>query len=187
MVKITLFKKTNLQVDCKSRHSCSCPESNSPTAGVMRCIYFKLRQSKTFEMVFIVCTVVSVCFVTWSIAAPGRCAIRQMNMAVILLTCIPLIQVSNLLPIILGKMGKSVLWFGSRVPEWTKAIPWLRWLVADLSPQKSGFDPRPGHASYMVDKLEPGQVFLRELPYSRDTIVAPVLYAPVSFVYKLIK
>ena len=59
--------------------------------------------------------------------------------------------------------------------------------MADLSPQKPGFDPRPDDAGYMVDKLEPGQVFLRELPHSRDTTVAPVLYTPVSFVYKLVK
>jgi len=59
--------------------------------------------------------------------------------------------------------------------------------MTDLSPQKPGFDPRPGHAGYMVGKLEPWQVFLRELPYSRDTTVAPVLYTPHSFVYKLVK
>jgi len=39
----------------------------------------------------------------------------------------------------------------------------------------------------MVDKLEPTQIFLPELPYSRDTIVAAILYTPVSFVYKLVK
>ena len=50
----------------------------------MSCIYFNARQSQTFEMVFVVRTVVSVYFVTRSIAAPRRCAVRQMNMAVML-------------------------------------------------------------------------------------------------------
>jgi hypothetical protein len=44
-----------------------------------------------------------------------------------------------------------------------KAVPWLRQLVASLSPLRSGFAPKSTHLGFVVDKLAMGQVFLRVL------------------------
>jgi hypothetical protein len=41
-----------------------------------------------------------------------------------------------------------------------KAVPWLRWLVAGLSPRRLGFDPGSVHVGCVVDKVALVQVFL---------------------------
>jgi hypothetical protein len=41
------------------------------------------------------------------------------------------------------------------------AVPWLRRLVAGLSPRRPGFDPGSVHVRFVVDKVALGQVFLR--------------------------
>jgi hypothetical protein len=38
-------------------------------------------------------------------------------------------------------------------------VPWLRRLVAGLSPRRSGFDPGSVHLGFLVDKVALGQVF----------------------------
>jgi hypothetical protein len=38
-------------------------------------------------------------------------------------------------------------------------VPWLRRLVACLSPRRPGFDPGSVHVGFMVDKVALGQVF----------------------------
>jgi hypothetical protein len=43
------------------------------------------------------------------------------------------------------------------------AVPWLRRLVAGLSPWKPGFDPGSVHVGFVVDKVARGQVFPRVL------------------------
>jgi len=43
-------------------------------------------------------------------------------------------------------------------PCW--AVPWLRLLVAGLSPWRSEFNPRPGQLGFVVDKMALGQVLL---------------------------
>jgi hypothetical protein len=40
-----------------------------------------------------------------------------------------------------------------------EAVPWLRRLVAGLSPRRPGFDPGSLHVGFMVDKVALGQVF----------------------------
>lgn len=40
-----------------------------------------------------------------------------------------------------------------------KDVPWLRQLVADLSPQRTGFDPGPSHVSFVVDKVLWDRIF----------------------------
>jgi hypothetical protein len=40
-----------------------------------------------------------------------------------------------------------------------KAVPWLRWLVAGLSPRRPGFEPGSIHVGFVVDKVALGQVF----------------------------
>jgi hypothetical protein len=40
-----------------------------------------------------------------------------------------------------------------------EAVPWLRRLVAGLSPRMPGFDPGSVHVEFVVDKVALGQVF----------------------------
>jgi hypothetical protein len=47
-----------------------------------------------------------------------------------------------------------------------QAVPWLRSLVAGLSPRRPGFEPGSIHVGFMVNKVEMGQVFLRVLRFS---------------------
>jgi hypothetical protein len=42
------------------------------------------------------------------------------------------------------------------------AVPWLRRLVAGLSPWRPGFDPGSVHVGFVVDKVALGQVFPRQ-------------------------
>jgi hypothetical protein len=46
------------------------------------------------------------------------------------------------------------------------AVPWLRRLVAGLSPRRPGFDPGSVHVGFVVDKVALGQVFPRVLRFS---------------------
>lgn len=50
------------------------------------------------------------------------------------------------------------------------AVPWLRWLVADLSPRRPGFD------ICVVDKVAFEAVCLRGLPPPRVRIIPPALH-----------
>jgi hypothetical protein len=47
-----------------------------------------------------------------------------------------------------------------------QAVPWLRWLVAGLSPRRPGFASGSIHMGFVVDKVALGQVFLRVLRLS---------------------
>jgi hypothetical protein len=47
-----------------------------------------------------------------------------------------------------------------------KAVPWLKRLVAGLSPRKAGFGFWSVHVGFVVDKVALGQVFLRVLWFS---------------------
>jgi hypothetical protein len=51
----------------------------------------------------------------------------------------------------------SSLWFHDHS---CMAVPSLKWLVTDLSPQRPGSNPRPVYMGFMVDRLALGQVFL---------------------------
>jgi hypothetical protein len=42
----------------------------------------------------------------------------------------------------------------------TEAMPWLRQLVAGLSPQRPGFVPESVHMGFVLDEVALGQVFL---------------------------
>jgi hypothetical protein len=46
------------------------------------------------------------------------------------------------------------------------AVPWLRSLVAGLSPRRPGFAPGSIHVGFVVDRVALGQVFLRVLRFS---------------------
>jgi hypothetical protein len=54
-----------------------------------------------------------------------------------------------------------------------KAVPWLRSLVAGLSPRRPGFAPRSIHVGFVMDKVALGQVFLRVLRFSPVNIIPP--------------
>jgi hypothetical protein len=56
-----------------------------------------------------------------------------------------------------------------------KAMPWLRLLLAGLSPQRPGFAPKTVHARFAVDKVALGQVSLRVLRLSPVNIIPPWL------------
>jgi hypothetical protein len=47
------------------------------------------------------------------------------------------------------------------------AVPWLRRLVAGLSPRRPGFDPGSVHVGFMVDKVALGQVFPPSVSFHR--------------------
>jgi hypothetical protein len=56
-------------------------------------------------------------------------------------------------------------------------IPYLRRLLAYLSPRTSGFYPRPVHVRFVVDKLTSGQVLLPALLFSFASVIPPVLHS----------
>jgi hypothetical protein len=77
----------------------------------------------------------------------------------------------------------------SRCPGWQSvrcsnliqwAVPWLRWLVAGLSPRRTGFTSGSIHVGFVVDKVTLGQVFLRVLRLSPVSIVPPSLSKLIS-------
>jgi hypothetical protein len=55
-----------------------------------------------------------------------------------------------------------------------RAVPWLRRLVAGLSPRSPGFAPGSIHVGFVVDKVALGQVFL-------SSSFFPVSIIPPSF------
>jgi hypothetical protein len=50
-----------------------------------------------------------------------------------------------------------------------KAVPWLRRLVAGLSPRRPWFDPGSVNVGFVVDKVALGQVFPLVLRFSPVT------------------
>jgi hypothetical protein len=56
------------------------------------------------------------------------------------------------------------------------AVPWLRRLVAGLSPRRPGFDPGSVHVGFVVDKVALGQVFPRVLRFSPVNFTPPVVH-----------
>jgi hypothetical protein len=58
------------------------------------------------------------------------------------------------------------------------AVPWLRRLVAGLSPRRLGFDPGSVHVEFLMDKVALGQVPPppRVLRFSPVTFIPPVLH-----------
>jgi hypothetical protein len=55
-----------------------------------------------------------------------------------------------------------------------KTVPWLRRLVAGLSPWWSGLAPRSVHEGFVVDTVALGQIFLRVLLFSPVNILPHV-------------
>ena len=51
-----------------------------------------------------------------------------------------------------------------------KTVPWLRRLVAGLSPRRSVFNPKPVYVVFVFGKVTIGQEFLRVLHFSAVSI-----------------
>jgi hypothetical protein len=60
------------------------------------------------------------------------------------------------------------------------AVPWIRWLVAGLSPRRPGFAPRSINVGFVVDKVALRQVFLRVLRFCPVSIIPPSLSKLIS-------
>jgi hypothetical protein len=56
------------------------------------------------------------------------------------------------------------------------AVPWLRRLVAGLSPRRPGFDPASVHVGFVVDKVALRQDFPRVLRFSPVNLIPLVLH-----------
>ena len=54
-------------------------------------------------------------------------------------------------------------------------MPWVRRLVAALSPRRLGFDPGSVHVGFVVDKVAEGQVFLRVFLFT-PAIIHPMVH-----------
>ena len=68
----------------------------------------------------------------------------------------------------------------------SKPVPWLRQVVAGLSPPSHGFDPRSVRARYVMDKVALGQAFLRVgLLLFSLMIVSPILRSHSIYVLLL--
>jgi hypothetical protein len=55
-------------------------------------------------------------------------------------------------------------------------MPWLRQLVASLSPQRPGFYPGSVRVGFVVEKVALGQDFLRVLRFSPVNFIPLVLH-----------
>jgi hypothetical protein len=60
------------------------------------------------------------------------------------------------------------------------AVPWLKRLVAGLSPRRPGFAPGSILVGFVVDKVALGQVYLRVLRFSPANIIPPLLHIHLS-------
>jgi hypothetical protein len=59
-------------------------------------------------------------------------------------------------------------------------VPWLKRLVAGLSPRRPGITPRSVHVGCVVDKVALGQVFLRVFRLLPVNIIPPFLHTHPS-------
>jgi hypothetical protein len=55
-------------------------------------------------------------------------------------------------------------------------VPWLRRLVAGLSPRRPGLDPGSVYVRFVVDKVALGQVFPQVLRFSPVNFIPLVLH-----------
>ena len=62
------------------------------------------------------------------------------------------------------------------------AVPWLKWLVTDLSPQRPGTNPRLVYMWFLLDRLALGQVFLWVFWFLSVSIFLSMLHTRVSFI-----
>jgi hypothetical protein len=63
-----------------------------------------------------------------------------------------------------------------RIIQTHMTVPWLRRLVAGLSPQRPGFDPGSVRVGFVVDKVALEQVLSRVIRFSPANFIPPVLH-----------
>jgi hypothetical protein len=66
-----------------------------------------------------------------------------------------------------------ILWCSVAICNWL--VPWLRQLIAVLSPRRPTFSARPVRVGFVVDKVTSGQVFLVVLQLYSVSIIPPIL------------
>jgi hypothetical protein len=66
-------------------------------------------------------------------------------------------------------------------------VPWLRRLVAGLSPRTPEFDPGSVYVGFVVDKVALGQVFLPVLQFSHVSMIPPMLHTHLHINTTLIR
>ena len=69
----------------------------------------------------------------------------------------------------------------------SNAVPWLRRLVAGLSPRKPGFDPVSVYVGFVVEKVALGQVFPRVLRFYPVNLIPPVFHWKLDFNVNVVK
>ena len=57
-----------------------------------------------------------------------------------------------------------------------KNVPWLRWLVAGLSPPSRRFEPSSFLLRFVVDNVSLGEIFLRTPQFSPANIIPTMLH-----------
>jgi hypothetical protein len=72
-------------------------------------------------------------------------------------------------------LSKDVLIFAKHRTTIRWTVPWLGRLVAGFSPLRSGFNPRPVHEQFLVEKVALGQVFLPVFRLCSVYIISPML------------
>jgi hypothetical protein len=81
-----------------------------------------------------------------------------------------------ILMLIIIDMACSLLNLNNKCKFDSWIVPWLRRLVACLSPRRPGFDPGSVHVGFMVNKVVLGQVFRLVLRFSPVNFIALELH-----------
>jgi hypothetical protein len=84
-------------------------------------------------------------------------SIYYRHMRVQVLTTVKMSNVDFWVVALCGNMGSFLITF--------TAVPWLKLLVAGLSPLRFGFEPSSVYVGFVVDRVALGQVFLRVLRF----------------------
>jgi hypothetical protein len=82
-------------------------------------------------------------------------AILTVNACIFISSVCTIRSLRGKLPIYLMKNNFSI----QRINCLSRAVPWLRRLVAGLSPRRPGFNPESVHVGFVVDKVALRQVF----------------------------
>ena len=65
-----------------------------------------------------------------------------------------------------------------------RAVPWLRWSVAGLSPRRHVFNHSPLHVGFVVVKVAFRQIVFRVFRFSPVSIIPPIFHTNLFFSYQ---
>jgi hypothetical protein len=95
-------------------------------------------------------------------ALPPNIVMYQLPLCVVLVTF--RIGISTLRPAFITHLFSTVsLASSANIKLFYQDVPWLRWLVADLSPRRPGFAPGSVYVRFVVDKVALEHVIFRVL------------------------